>query len=142
MTVEVKGLKETSDKLKALANKVEKSIVRKGLRQGGKILLNSARSLAPVQSGRLKRNIKIRNGRSQKDSISLSVGVSSKDFQGETYYASFVLYGHRIGSRKLGDSRKEIPPNDFLLKAFDDTKDEVVAVTTDAWAALIEQEAS
>ena len=35
--------------------------------------------------------------------IALSVGVGAKDFRGETFYASFVLYGHRVGSRKLGE---------------------------------------
>lgn len=59
----------------------------------------------------------------------MTVGAAAKDFTGPAFYGSFVLYGHKAGSRKLGDSRKEVKGRNFIKQAFDQTKEEAVNKT-------------
>ena len=139
----VAGLKETSDALNELPQTVAKRILRKGLRVGAKVVLSVARADAPVgSSGRLRKNIKIRGGRGSNGKIVLNVGVGAKDFTGEAFYASFVLYGHRVGPRRLGNARKLVPANNFLERAYDAAKENAVTVTAETWVELIEASAS
>lgn len=137
----VTGAEEVKGFLDLLNVKVAKSILRKGLRAGAKTLVASARSEAPKLTGALKRNIKIRGGiRVPKGSVSMSVGVGAKDFTGKTFYAAFVLWGHKVGSKKLGDARKQVAANEFLDRAYDATNQTVVTVATDKWMELIRKE--
>ncbi len=139
-TVTITGLSATRQALEQLPLKVEKRILRKGIREGAKVMLSAARADAPSLSGATRRNVKIRGGRSKPGTIGLSVGVAAKDFAGPTFYAGFVIYGHRIGKRALGDRRKLVPADNFLSRAYEETKDEAVAVTAAKWAELVKTE--
>lgn len=138
----VTGFKETAAALKELDRKATKSLGRKALRAGAKVLLAAARTEAPELTGRTRKNIKIRGGRSRAGSLSLSVGVSAKDFSGEAFYASFVLFGHRVGSRKLGDNRRMIPANNFLERAYEASGQNAADTVMEQWVELIEIESS
>jgi HK97 gp10 family phage protein len=135
----IEGLDETRKALEELGPKAEKRVIRQGLRIGAKVVLEAARGEAPERSGVLKRNIKIRSGRGSKGKIVLTVGVADKDFKGPTFYAGFVLFGSFVGSRQLGDKRHFRPANNFLQRAFDETKEQAVAATTEAWKDLIDE---
>ena len=75
----------------------------------------AAEAAAPVKSGLLRSNIKIRTmSKPSKGIVRSTVGVGAKDWTGKAFYASFVLWGHKQGSRKLGSKRKDIPGKDFL----------------------------
>lgn len=138
----VTGLKETQAALKELDRKATKSLGRKALRAGAKVLLAAARTDAPELTGRTRKNIKIRGGRSRAGALALSVGVSAKDFSGEAFYASFLLFGHRVGSRKLGDNRRMIPANNFLERAYEASGQDAADTVMEQWVELIELESS
>lgn len=138
--VTLAGLDEAKENLAELDRKVQKSIVRKGVRKGCKVLLDASRAAAPELSGKLRKNIKIRGKSSKPGTFALSVGVSAKDFTGPAFYGVFVLLGHRVGARRLGDKRKIVPANDFLQRAFDATHEQAAEVAGDTIGELIQQE--
>jgi HK97 gp10 family phage protein len=140
MKAELTGMKEAIANLDRLDKAMERKIIRKGLRAGGQVLKSASQGEAPSWSGRTKRNIKVRAGKRSKDKTTITVGVSAKDYAGEAFYASFVLYGHRVGRRALGDARKMVPANDFLKRAFDESSDEAAQTTIDAWKQLTDEE--
>jgi len=138
----VKGAEESGRYLDGINKKARRSILRKGLRAGGNILQNEMKADAPSLSGRIRKNIKIRAGRKARPgSVTLSVGIGAKDFQGETFYGGFLLWGHKVGSRKLGDSRATVPGNDFINRAYEAKGDEAGKVTVDKIGELIDEAA-
>ena len=120
----VTGIEQASEGLTDLDQKVQKSVIRKAVRTGIKIWLEAARGEAPAQSGKMRKNIKIRNGKTGNGKFTLTVGVNEKDFSGPVFYSAFVLFGHKVGSRKLGDKRKSVPANDFIQRAFEASKED------------------
>ena len=141
--MKIEGLKEAVDKLESLDRKVQKSIVRKGLRAGAKIMLAAAKAGAPVRSGNLLSNLKIRGGGTSKGSTRVTVGVAAKGYKGgeKAWYADFVILGHHVGSAKLGDARAVVKPNPFLERAYEATASAVVEATAAYWADQIESAA-
>lgn len=61
--IEVKGAKELERKLKKFPAKVAKKVIRKSLRAGSKIILAKTKSMAPKDSGALKKSMVIRAGK-------------------------------------------------------------------------------
>jgi HK97 gp10 family phage protein len=122
MSFEVSGLKESLEALKGLEPKLSKGIVRKGLRAGAKVVSQATKAAAPELTGTLKKGIKVKAGKRKKGFLSYVVGVGKAWFSGPAFYAAFVAFGHKVGSRKLGGSRKQIPANDFMTKGYDQSK--------------------
>lgn len=111
----VDGLDETVAALRKLDTKMQTRVFKAAAKDGAKMVLPIAISLAPHASGLLESKIQIRSSsRPSKGIFKSSVGVDAKDWTGQTFYASFVLWGHYAGSRKLGSKRKWIPGDDFL----------------------------
>jgi HK97 gp10 family phage protein len=137
--VEITGITEALTKLKTLDGKVQKGVVRRSLRKGAKIFQKAAQSAAPVASGLTKSAIKIRAGKAKKGTYRLNVGVGASDYQGETFYAAFVLYGHKVGSRKLGDARTLVPANNWLLKAKEKSEQQVAGTVVDQLLHEVEE---
>ena len=133
---------EAAESLKQLGRTTERKILRKGLRAGAKIIKAAAQADAPSRTGLMARKIKVRAGKSGKGRISVNVGVGAKDFTGKAFYAAFVLFGHRVGSRKLGDSRKIVPANNFLERAFESSGESAKEAAVATWGELIEQAAA
>jgi HK97 gp10 family phage protein len=138
----ITGMEETRKALDNLDREVQKKILRKGLRKGCKVMLRIAKADAPFKTGKLKRNIKIRSGGVKYGKLRMTVGIGNKDYTGEAFYAAFLLYGWRVGSRKLGDARRQVPPNNFLRRAYESAGEQAVTTTLESWKELIEQEAS
>lgn len=63
--------------LSTIGPKLARAIERRGLRQGAKILQRHAKDAAPVETGRLKRSIKVRSGRRSRlrQTVNVVVGV-------------------------------------------------------------------
>lgn len=134
----VEGAAELDAKLSALALKVQKKYLRTALRVGAKAMKPSIAQRTPVRSGLLKKNLKVRAGKRRKaGGVSVLVSFGAKWFVGKTFYAGFVVYGHRIGKRSkevrrvdrlrrrfgpavtaAADSRRVVPPNEFMQKGF------------------------
>ena len=138
----IDGLTETITKLKELERKVQKTVVRQSTRAGAKVELAAAKAAAPVRSGITQRNVKIRAGGTKGGVYKLSVGVGAADFKGEAFYAAFVLYGHKAGSRKLGASRKTVAANNWLDRSHEQSKDSAAQTIVDGLVEGVEREAS
>jgi HK97 gp10 family phage protein len=124
--------------IKDLENKIAKKYVKQSGRAGCKVIQAAAVATAPVFTGRTQSAIKVRSAGNKKGVIKFKVGIGKDWFKGETFYSAFVAFGHKIGKRALGDTRKQVAPNDWLTKAYDNTKQEAVDVFRATITQLIE----
>jgi HK97 gp10 family phage protein len=120
--VETKSVEGLEKAFTQLPINLTKKIIRKALRNGGKIVQKAAKANAPVKSGALKKAIKIRAGKRVTGKQSVFIGTSDKAFVGKMFYAAFIEFGHKQGSRKLGNERKDIAANPFMENAYETTK--------------------
>lgn len=117
MTVsfELQGGPQLERALHELPPRIGKRVINQALRAGAKVVAEGARQLVPVQSGRLKRSIKVRALRRSRRSFGVSVQTGAVGGRGgrlstselgglraggDAYYGGFVEFGHRIGRRK------------------------------------------
>jgi HK97 gp10 family phage protein len=151
MAEQIHGHEEVMQRLRDLDEKTEKQIFRVGLKAGANVVLPVAESLAPERSGRMRANLKVRNGGSNKKRVRISVGASAKDFSGPAFYTGFVLWGHKIGKRIRRallrirpelDARKTVPGDDFIKHAYDETKQAALDTAMSTMAQQIESIAS
>lgn len=115
-----------------LGKKLGTKIVRNAIRGGAKITLAKAKALAPVDTGLLKKRLKIKTMKRKKGRIGLTVATSTKEYTGKTFYAPMVEFGHKVGKRpgrgaKAADTRKEVPGEHFIDRAFKTTRREAKA---------------
>lgn len=133
------GGRELEAKLKELDEKVSGKIVGNGLRAGAKIIYQAGEANVPVRTGNLQRGLQIRPLRTTRQGYkSIDVGVGAKWFHGPTFYAAFVEWGHRLGSRKLGDKRKFVEGEHYIEYAYDDKASEAADAIVDVIRAGIE----
>ena len=130
-TLRLEGGKALERKLKTLPTRVRNKVVRTALRDGAKIVQAETKSLAPVQTGLLKKSLKVRAMKRKKGRIGINVQMGAGDYKGETFYGAFVEYGHKLGKRTngikraqkkgaaVGDSRPMVPGQHFMERAFD-----------------------
>jgi len=100
--VHLTGAKEIAIALGKLETKLARKVASKALRAGAKVVLPVAQSLAPVKTGALRKAIKVRSGKNKKDFRSIVVAVGEKWFQGDEFYAAFIEFGWKTGSRSKG----------------------------------------
>lgn len=137
----IRGLKEAITALDKLESAVAKKILRKALRAGATLPLKAAKTNAPVRTGALRRSLKVRAGRSRKGVIHVVMGTGKKWFVGPMYYSAFVVMGHKQGSKRLGNARKDIPPNTFMNDAYEATKEATIDAISETMLAEIEKTA-
>lgn len=129
-SVRLEGGKELERELKEVEPKVAKKVVTKALRAGAKVILKAAKSAAPKRTGLLQRSLTVRAAKRKKGRVAFVVQTKGGDFKGKSFYAAFLEYGHKAGSRKLAN-RKIIPPQPFLSPAFDSAKDDAARTVVD-----------
>ena len=136
--IKVEGLENVKDAFENLDRKVQRKVARKALRAGCKLLQKEIQMAAPVgKTGELKKAVKVRAGRaSARGNVAMVVGVGKKWFTGDTFYAGFIEFGHRVGSRKLGDKRTMVAAKDFIKAPFEQNK---VAALNDVTDTMIEE---
>lgn len=130
--VEVKGLKEIEDALKALPEAASKRLSRAALRQASKPMAEKAKTLAPVKTGKLRDSIKIGakvNGRQMKIYRRLSERHGVELFIGPSYLKSDMgRHGHLVefgtkprinGGKFKGTKHPGTRPQPFMRPAFD-----------------------
>jgi len=143
MEVEMRGFKELEKSLLQLETKVAKKVVRQALRAGGKILLKAVKQKVPVDTGELKKNIKVKAGKRKKGQASIFVGTSEKNYSGPYFYASFVEYGHLQGSRNIAKANREfVAARPYMRPSFDLTKKAVEKEITTKLLEGINREAT
>jgi HK97 gp10 family phage protein len=102
---------------------IRNKILRQELRKGAKTLVPPSKSATPVETGKLRRSVKVRAVKRSRKSVGVLVGYNDKAYAGDTFYGSFLEWGWRQGKRpsrairgKAGDTRKEIPGRRMLGK--------------------------
>lgn len=125
--VTVTGFAEFAKAMDNLTAKVNKSLSVRAMKRALKPTKAELSREAPEDTGAMLESFKIRVLR-DKDKHTKRVGLitAGKWFTGETFYAAFVEFEHRVGPRKLGDARTLVPGEHFLENSFDETRDEVI----------------
>lgn len=98
--IKVTGFKHVDDLLRNLAPKLANKLSQGAMRKAGKLVLESARRLVPVDSGFLKKTLALRVGRAGKRSKRLRAGAQvladekrAAKQGGQAYYAHMVEFG-------------------------------------------------
>lgn len=128
------GLDDVLRRLAKLEPNLAKKRVRTAMRQGLKLIQAEAKARAPVDTGRLRRAIKVRAAKRKKQTkgiVRINVQVGAGDFQGETFYAAIIEYGSSTR-----------PPHPFMAPAFDSKGDEAMRATSKALVDAVEAEAA
>lgn len=138
LKVKIEGAKELDKALSELEKKVARKLTRQSLRAGAKPIHKEAQSLAPARSGKMRKAIKIKAGRSRRGTMSVLVQIGAKNFTGKEFYGAFQNFGWRQGSRRLGNKRKQIPGKHFMELGFDAKKHEALSTITSTLKTGIE----
>lgn len=129
-TVWVTGIPELDAKLRTIEQRLAKKIYRRSVRKAAKPVLDTARSLAPVESGDLKRSLKIRamkRSRRNKHQVGVQVVTGKEWFKGDQFYAAFIEFG-APGHKFFGKGEAPLEPKPFLRPAADANKSKVADV--------------
>jgi HK97 gp10 family phage protein len=147
VTVEVTGLKELSDNLRALDIEMQRTIMKRAVQAGATVILEEAERLVPKKSGKLAESIKL-SIRSDVDvsEIEGTIGVNSPlahlvEFGTQGTHGNNIVAGKR-GRRGKSTGKKAIaadgtiygttaviPPmkaRPYMRPAFDTKKDAAV----------------
>ena len=120
--VKLIGDKRLARKFKNMEPKLQKKILRSSLRKAARPIQQAAKQNVPVQSGDLRRSIKIRaakRSRRTRNQVGIRISTNSGDnlFQGQTFYGGFLEFG-----------TSRIAPVAFMKRAFDETRGQVMAI--------------
>jgi HK97 gp10 family phage protein len=155
--IEVTGLKQLGETLRALDDKMIKKVVRKGLRAGAKVTLAAVRADAPKRTGTMARAFAVSGGRQKnKGTIGVQVAVGKKWFVGDQFYAGFQEFGWSVGKRTteivrhqertrkgkkslFTDTRRRIPGKHFVEQAAERTAEAAVAAIVETIRAEIDK---
>lgn len=112
MDAEVIGLEGFDRKLKDLEAKLAKKIVRQALRAGGKIVATKAKALVPVDTGALRKSIKVRAAKGRRGTIGIRVATGTRqelgiDASDRWYYPAVVEYLSTSYLRAAADSTRD-----------------------------------
>lgn len=95
----IQGLSDIHKYLQEFPVKLEKSIIRGGLRAGAKVIADKAKQLVPTQSGALKESIKV-GTRSKRGKVSAILSAGSE----KAWYSHIIEFGS--GSFYAGKGKK------------------------------------
>lgn len=109
------GIKEIDAALADMEKKVAKKLLKDAMKASMKPMLAAAKAAVPVETGTLKRYVKLRTAKRSRNSFGFTIGVGEKDFQGKAWYGAAVEYG---------TSKQE--PKGYLRKAFDENKESAI----------------
>lgn len=131
-TVIITGIEEIDRRLKTLSNRVRNKIVRAAMRKGMKLVQGRVQAKAPVDTGKLKRAVKVRALDAKyrrRGDLGIEVRIGEGDFKGDTFYAAFQEYGTRKMSGRHfmeaayaeeGESARRITVNELLKKTLEE----------------------
>jgi HK97 gp10 family phage protein len=122
ISIDLSGDKALLKKFATLGVSVEKKVLRKALRKGGKPVLAKAKQLVPVDKGLLKRSLKLRAIKRSRREFGVRVMTGTREELGipasdPYYYPAAVELGHR-----------RAPPHSFLRAAMIQTEGTATAI--------------
>jgi len=145
ISFEITGLPELDAKFQRLAVAVQKKILRQALRPAVKLVHAAAKRIVPVVSGTSRAALKVRAGKRSRrypNRVTITMGGDAASYKGKAFYLSFNEFGHRHGSRKLGNARKKIAPKRWLKKALKSVEVQARALAIEGIVKGIEREAA
>lgn len=121
-----------------------KPVLMKALRGAAKVIQTTAR--ANIRKGKdrpghkggmLAKSIRVYSS-ARKSAVYVGTSGGESLFTGKTFYGGFVEFGHKLGSRKLGNDRRDVPAHPFLSKAVAQKRRQLQDVIESQfnWAAL------
>lgn len=122
VSFEVKGLQEVNRALYRYSQQLGDKVVLKALREGAKVMQKQARANAPKRTGKLRRNIFIKNSkiyskRRSKDVLGVYMSISQKgkaSNRRNAFYGRFIEHGFTSGHGK----GRRIPGKQFIGRAY------------------------
>ena len=111
MNIKIEGAKELERKLVSMEPKLARKHVMRTLRMAARPILTRAKALVPVETGALKKSLKIRALKKRKHSHGVMVATSKGWFAGDEFYGAFVEFG-----------TNRTPSHPFVRPAFDAEK--------------------
>lgn len=101
IVLDLSGDKFLASFLEGLPQKVLDRVVKTAFKVPANRIAKAAKQLAPVRSGFLKKQIKVRSLRKRKGVVGVRVGTSEVEYTGKAFYAYFQEYGWRTGKRQF-----------------------------------------
>lgn len=141
--IEIHGAAELLRQLQDLPVKIEKNISRGALRAGARVIEREAKTLVPVETGKLRDSIQVSAGAKKNGTVYAHVRAGSRQKGGGgAFYAHMVEFGtepHEIKPRRFGSLflagifRKVVKhpgakPRAFMRTAFDNMRGAAVEV--------------
>ncbi len=129
MAVQITGDKQLEKVFDQFEVNLRKKIARKAIRKAAKPVRDTAIARAPVDTGLLKKSIKVRamkRSRKNKHTVAVRVVTGEGFFKGEAFYGGFLEYG---------TTRMRARP--FMRPAHDENKNTVRQVFQTEIAALV-----
>lgn len=129
------GDAELATKLGGLTDKLERKVVRQAIRKAAQLILRDAKQRAPVESGALRRNIRIKALRRSRRRVGFNVQTGTREQMGISpddpfYYPALVELGvpGRIEGRR------------FMRDALRDNRDQALKIMRDEILKGVERE--
>lgn len=127
-TISLEGEKELIRKFETLEPKVARKVVRQAVRKGGKTLLQATKAKVPVDTGKLKKFIKLRSEKNKRKSGRIGVRVWPPlredldiDPSDRHYYPAVVEFGSQT-----------VPARSYLRAALNENAAKILnQMTTD-----------
>lgn len=143
--VQLEGFEELSRTFNSLARGVQGKIIRPALREGAKIVRDEAARRVPVDTGRLRKSLKVRALKRSRKFVGFQITTGTQDELGiktpksgkRNYYPFVIEYGGVVGgtarkvrigrrTRVVKDGGRRIPARPFLRPAVDANRDRVM----------------
>lgn len=96
------GHQEVQAALARLSGPQAKQVIRQSSREALRPLLTTIKANCPVRSGKMRQSIKIRSLKRSRKFVgaTITVGDKEKAYVGKQFYASFIVFGWKTGSRR------------------------------------------
>lgn len=128
--VRIEGLRELDRALAKLDDRIQRNVLNRSVSAGARVIRDEARILAPVEEGRLKRNIITKKRRGRKGQSNWMVGVRGinestgnsdtsmkSDDPKNAFYGRFVEFG-----------TSKMSPRPFMTPAYESKRRDAVEV--------------
>ncbi len=122
LEVNERQLRDIISRLNKLEPKIAKKILRQESRRAAKdVLLPAAKSNTPVDSGLLRKNIKILAIKRSRVAVGVRVAMTSKKWPNDQiFYAGFVEYGIPAKNKKTGKAQRQRAGKWMMKRAADE----------------------
>jgi len=140
----IEGLEDLARSLREMPKDVRQNALRAGMRAGAVAIQKEAKSRAPVDTGRMQKNIYVKRIRELVTELSegwfvgvrmgpkrtkdKATGKVSKDYSNDAWYWRFVEFGTR-----------HVPARPFMRPAFESAKEAAVNAIAERLKARIEK---